>query len=411
MTSCKVDDFYEGYHGAENLIRDLPVDWQQAADKSSENLISNFLPENTAVFGKEIYWNMSEENPAQQFRPFEGDIKQSSQLEAVKTLLVNYKRSKKEPVLAAAQRVLSNLPAVNESNYEELLQWMEVKLLEYEVTNEASVWAEIKHAFEVIESASILAAVESTDAYKPGKYGIPFSASDSRRTSKGNALGVIVATRMYHFAQDLKEEADTYKNFASNVALFCANDLYEDTGRTLNWARMDESGTIYEKNSDYYYANQGYMLGALVAMYNITKDENTLEFAAKQANYQISNNYMYSDYPVLLPNYNLDSNSFLGSMDRSLLLARGIFLYYLKDLVAVSEDISFFVALTNNAETMWLYGQGNEECLWGSRWYEAPFVGEYSSSASVDDPYNSLKVISLEAQVAGAILLESKATL
>lgn len=78
-----------------------------------------------------------------------------------------------------------------------------------------------------------------------------------------------------------------------------------------------------------------------------------------------------------------------------------------------SEDNTklYKTCLINNAESLWLHGQTDENCLWGTRWYEPPYKGEFVSTTEITDPYISRKVIALEAQVAGSMLLEMRAAL
>lgn len=412
-TSCSVDDAFDGYHGSGDMTQNLPVNWEEAANKSAQVLTFNLFPQGSKYFGKEIYWDISKENPTEQFRAFDNDIKVTSQLEAVKLLINQCKRSNDEATASIAKTVLSEVSKkINTDNHEELVQLLDTKLALYDYAKDASVWADAKALFQKLEESTPESKVD-TKGYTKGKRGISLSSTDDTKTSKANGLGVITAVHMYNIANALneKENADKYLRFATNVFSFCTGRLYSDAGKVLTSVKIDDAGTVVNSNDAYIYANQGYLMGAMTALYNVTKDETTLDFAILLAKYQIKGNYTHRDFPMFLPNYSTDSNTFLGNMDRNILLSRSIFLHYLSKLVIVSEVKELLTCIDNNVESMWVHGQEEGNCLWGTRWYEAPYAGEYSSSSSVDDPYNPLKVISLEAQVAGTMLLEIKASL
>lgn len=424
-TSCKSDEYFEGYKGDTNMTQQLPVDWSQAANKSAGILTTNFLPAGKTLFGKQLQWDSTQENPTETFVDYEtGEIKLTSQMEGVKVLLRNYLRSGDNNTLTVAQNILGEIKDnLDFDNYDEVAQYADILLLSYEATNDAATWTELKNIFEDIEAATEVTETSQTtgegeageggetvvSGYTNGTNGVPASATDVKRTAKGNGLAVMITAKMAEIAAANGEaNAETYKNFASNVMNFCLGRMYGDAGIVYESLTQDASG-IWTADQTYRYYNQGYMIGAIVAYTQATGNDELVEGAKTIARHQLTGGYMHSNLPVFMPNY--DSGAYLGTIDRTLLLSRSIFCEYLKDLVDLTGENSYYLCITNNAETMWAYGQENENCLWGARWYEPAFAGEYASSNSLDDPMAPYIVISLESQIAGTSMAETKASL
>ncbi len=424
-TSCKSDEYFEGYKGDTNMTQQLPVDWSQAANKSAGILTTNFLPAGNTLFGKQLQWDSTQENPTETFVDYEtGEMKLTSQMEGVKVLLRNYLRSGDNNTLTVAQNILGEIKDnLDTDNYDEVAQYADILLLSYEATNDAATWTELKNIFAEIETVTEVTETGQTtgegeegegsetvvSGYTNGTNGVPASATDAKRTAKGNGLAVMITAKMAEIAAANGEaNAETYKNFASNVMNFCLGRMYGDAGIVYESLTQDASG-IWTADQTYRYYNQGYMIGAIVAYTQATGNDELVEGAKTIARHQLTGGYMHSNLPVFMPNY--DSGAYLGTIDRTLLLSRSIFCEYLKDLVDLTGENSYYLCITNNAETMWAYGQENENCLWGARWYEPAFAGEYASSNSLDDPMAPYIVISLESQIAGTSMAETKASL
>ena len=423
-TSCKSDEYFEGYKGDTNMTQQLPVDWSQAANKSAGILTTNFLPAGKTLFGKQLQWDSTQENPTETFVDYEtGEIKLTSQMEGVKVLLRNYLRSGDNNTLTVAQNILGEIKDnLDFDNYDEVAQYADILLLSYEATNDAATWTELKNIFEDIEAATEVTETSQTtgegeageggetvvSGYTNGTNGVPASATDAKRTAKGNGLAVMITAKMAEIAAANGEaNAETYKNFASNVMNFCVGQMYSDAGTANESLTQEESG-IWTADQTYRYYNQGYMIGAIVAYTQVMGTDELLEGAQNIARHQITGGYMHSNLPVFMPDYSAD---YLGTIDRTLLLSRSIFCEYLKDLADLTGDNSYYLCIINNAETMWAYGQENEDCLWGTRWYEPAFAGEYASSNDLSDPMAPYIVIPLEAQIAGTSMVETKASL
>ena len=424
-TSCKSDEYFEGYKGDTNMTQQLPVDWSQAANKSAGILTTNFLPAGNTLFGKQLQWDSTQENPTETFVDYEtGEMRLTSQMEGVKVLLRNYLRSGDNNTLTVAQNILGEIKDnLDTDNYDEVAQYADILLLSYEATNDAATWTELKNIFAEIETVTEVTETGQTtgedeageggetvvSGYTNGTNGVPASATDAKRTAKGNGLAVMITAKMAEIAAANGEaNAETYKNFASNVMNFCLGRMYGDAGIVYESLTQDVSG-IWTADQTYRYYNQGYMIGAIVAYTQATGNDELVEGAKTIARHQLTGGYMHSNLPVFMPNY--DSGAYLGTIDRTLLLSRSIFCEYLKDLVDLTGENSYYLCITNNAETMWAYGQENENCLWGARWYEPAFAGEYASSNSLDDPMAPYIVISLESQIAGTSMAETKASL
>lgn len=424
-TSC-TDEVFEGYKGDQNMTQQLPVDWAQAANKSAGILTTSFLPAGNSLFGKELRWDSTQDNPTEIFVDFATgeDVKLTSQMEGVKVLLRNYLRSGDNNTLTVAQNILNAIEVqLDTNNYDEVAQYSEIMLLLYEATGDESIWTELKSTFAAIEAVTEVTDPQPTtgeggeeeggettaSGYTNGTNGVPASATDARRTAKGQGLAVMLTAKMAEIAADKGEaDAEKYKNFASNVMNFCLGRMYGDAGIVYESLTQEASG-IWTANQTYHYANQGYMIGAIVAYTEATGDNTLVSGADNIANHQLTGDYMHQNYPVFLPNY--DANAFLNTVDRTLMLGRSIFCEYLADLEELTGDASYSLCLINNAETMWTMGQENENCLWGARWYEPAFAGEYVSSSEPTDPMAPYIVITLESQIAGTSMLETKASL
>ena len=163
-TSCKSDEYFEGYKGDTNMTQQLPVDWSQAANKSAGILTTNFLPAGKTLFGKQLQWDSTQENPTETFVDYEtGEIKFTSQMEGVKVLLRNYLRSGDNNTLTVAQNILGEIKDnLDFDNYDEVAQYADILLLSYEATNDAATWTELKNIFEDIEAATEVTETSQT---------------------------------------------------------------------------------------------------------------------------------------------------------------------------------------------------------------------------------------------------------
>ena len=225
-TSC-TDEVFEGYKGDQNMTQQLPVDWAQAANKSAGILTTSFLPAGNSLFGKELRWDSTQDNPTEIFVDFATgeDVKLTSQMEGVKVLLRNYLRSGDNNTLTVAQNILNAIEAqLDTNNYDEVAQFSEIMLLLYEATGDESIWTELKSTFAAIEAVTEVTDPQPTtgeggeeeggettaSGYTNGTNGVPASATDARRTAKGQGLAVMLTAKMAEIAAD-KGEADAEK--------------------------------------------------------------------------------------------------------------------------------------------------------------------------------------------------------
>lgn len=425
MTSCGDDenDVFDGYRGSSDMTMNLQVDWGEAATKSATQLATQFLPSGNTFLGKEISW--TEDNPTIQFVAQNSDnVDVQIQMNALEVLIDNYSRTRNENMLTAVETVLQAVYAKNGNSYVNASDNAEtaavglVLVRLYEATQENTYWNAAKEVFDVLEEAGA-SSIEVTDLetnYTNGRYGIPTSDTNGRRTIAGNAKAAIMAMRMYAIANASGESgAEKYRNFGNNVMLFCESSLYESSGLVYTSTEITETGGSTNQDQSYSSANQGYLLGVCTTSYNMDQSAASLEYANTIATYQAmgtnNGNVWHQNYAVFYPSYGTGK---IGTGDRRALLGHGIFFRYLKDLIQVSANNAtytrnYWLCLTNNVETMWSMAQTDENCLWGATWYQPAYVGEYSGSN--DDEWASSIVISLEAQTASSALLEMKASL
>lgn len=425
LTSCGDDenDVYEGYRGSSDMTMNLQVDWGQAATKSVSQLVTQFLPAGNTFLGKEISW--TEEDPTIRFVAQNSDnVDVLSQLNALEVLIDNYSRTKDESVLNAIETVLQTVYSKNRNSYVNATDNAEtaatglVLVRLYEATQESTYWNAAKEVFTVLEKAGE-SSIEVTDAeiaYTNGRYGIPTSATDGKRTIAGNAMAAIMAMNMYAIANASGEnDVEKYRDFGNNIMLFCESSLYESSGLVYTSTDITETGSTTNQDRSYSSANQGYLLGVCVTAYNMDQSTASLEYANTIATYQVmgtnNNNVWHQNYAVFYPSYGTGK---IGTGNRRALLDHGIFFRYLKDLIQISANLAtntrnYQLCLTNNVETMWSLAQTDENCLWGATWYQPAYAGEYSGSNN--DEWASSIVISLEAQTASSTLLEMKASL
>ncbi len=440
VAACGDDenDVFDGYHGSSEMTRDLQVDWGEAATKSVAQITTQFVSSGSSFLNKEIRW--AEDSTNIEVVTQDGVMADMlTQLEAAEVLIDNYKRTQDSNVLSVIQNVINGIYTLNGNSYisddntvTASMGLVSVRL--YEATGNDVYWTAAKEVFNYLEEVGnidITAVTEdsddteneettSTNDYTNGRYGIPVSEEDTRRTITVNAKVVMMSANMYLIATSLNETSDIYYNFADNVFLFCESALYESTGLVYTSAYVGDNGTYEDQDTNYSSANQGYMLGACVAIYHMYEQNGNLEYANTIAQYQVdgtnNDNVWHQNYAVFYPSYGTGK---IGTQDRVQLLNHGIFFRYLASLLnamendttvsGVANKLSYQLCLTNNVETMWELSQNNENCLWGATWYQPAYAGEYSDSSS--DEWASKTVISLEAQTASSALLEMKAGL
>lgn len=444
VVACSDESVDDIYKGSSDMTQQLNVDWSNAADKSTDALINNFYFSTSQYFAAEIWWDLSDtaENTQEMFE--QGTMNLWSQANALEVLLDAYHRTGDSKYIETAETILDKIYTINSFSYSSKVSNADTEAigevllhlydLEKDETKKAKYWDAAKTLFNEVADAAKVDPVESNQtsenegdtegevAYLNGVNGIPTSALEvNQRTTATNAMGIIMATHMYHIAKNLNEVgSDNYLQLAKNVLDFCSKALYDGSGIVYDKAGVNDKGTVVlTQDKVSYSVNQGLMMGAAIAIYNITKEVDLLKYANLFATYQVKGSYTErpiwsQSYPVFMPDYK--SNVLVGTLNRSVLLNRGLFFRYLLELINVSANSEsntnlYKTCLINNVESMWLHGQEDENCLWGTRWYEPPFKGEFVSTTETSDPYVSRKVIALEAQIAGSTLLEVRAAL
>lgn len=417
------NDVFDGYRGANDMTLNLKINWATAANQSTAQLTTQFITPGNPLFNKEIRWTADNSSNIETIPQTSTNVTVISQLKAIEVLTDNYIRTKDEGMLNVASGAFDAIYAKNGNSYigADNMATAAIGLTSmrlYEATQNNTYWTAAKEIFDVLEEAgetTIQPTGEAASSYTNGSYGIPVSETNSKRELIGNAMAVIMSVKMHATASALGENADKYRNFANNVLLFCEGALYESTGLVYTSTEVSGSGAYENQDKSYNSANQGYLLGACVAAYNMDSNEAALEYANSIATYQVNgtNNgkVWHENYAVFYPSY---GSSKIGTQDRTALLNNGIFFRYLTDLIKVSDNLAsntkkYTLCLTNNVETMWVMGQNNDNCLWGSTWYQPAYSSEYSDTNN--DEWHAKIVISLEAQTAGATLVEMKALL
>lgn len=424
FSSCSVKDETDIYQGSSDMTANLNVDWNAAANKCSTILSTNFLPDNT-YFCNEIWWDMAKGADSGQEQFVMGNISLFAQSQAIDVLIDAYNRTSTNDYLSKAKSILTSIYVANGQSYMDSTsyansEFMGITLLRlYAASKDDAYLSAAKDIFNVVSAAatSKQTNADSIGVATPGAIGVPVSVSQpNKRTTLSNATAVILAEKLFNATNE-----QTYLDFALHIFSFTEQNLFEGSGQVYESASMDESGTtIQSQDKTSYSANQGAMIGASLALYNHSNDAEAkvqyLKYANLFAEFQTNGSYsssrqiIYKQFPVFMPDY----IELPGAIDRSLMLYRGIFFRYLKDLIEIpnnAEAKTLKTCLDNNVESIWQYGQEDESCLWGTRWYEAPYTGEYISGTDTTDPYISKKVISIEAEVAGATLVEMKAEL
>lgn len=422
LISCNDKNIADIYQGSSDMTANLSVNWNDAANKCSSILTKDFLPDNTN-FCNEIWWDMSAGANQTKEQYVKGDLSLFAQSQAVDLLIDSYNRTSTADYLTKAKAILASVYVANSNSYADSSSYassafMGITLLRmYSASKDQTYLKAAKELYTNIAAAATSKNVKAADLgiADPGAIGVPVSdASLNNRSILSNGASIILAVKLYTLTNE-----QSYLAFALKVYSFAEQNLFEGSGQTYDSAIMNDLGTsVLSQDKASYSGNQGVMIGACLALYNASKDDNTkaqyLKYANLFANYQAKGSYssvrqiIYKQYPVFMPDY----TSLPGAVNRSLMLYRGIFFRYLRDLIEIPNNdnaTTLNLCLTNNVESLWQYGQEKESCLWGTRWYEAPYTGEYVSTTDVTDPYISKKVVSLEAEIAGATLIEMKA--
>ena len=425
ISSCSDKNVDDIYQGSKDMTQNLTIKWDTAANKSSEALYQHFMPNGAPYFGSEIWWDLSSstDSVAQRQEHFtQGNMSLWSQSEAIDVMIAAYKRSKNQKFLDEANAAVSGIYQANGSFYDSyscdsesmLNTLLDLYDIETDKSKKDEYWEAATSFFKLLELCSA-GSSQNDSTYTYGLNGIPNSTYDATIYTRSNASAVIMAVKMYKIAKERNESADNYLQFAQNVYSYCEENLFESSGLVYNSVSTDNN-----VDQTFYTGNEGLMIGAAVALYNVTNDSTKISSACSFANYVAEGTYtgrqvFDKQYPVLLPDI---SSNLIGSVDRFVLMYRGLYFRYLVDLLNVTnKEVSntekelYKMTITNNAETFWAYDQASGTALWGSYGYEHPYKGEYISTNDLSDPYISKKVVSLEAQITGAFLMEMKALL
>ncbi|UZR97551.1 glycoside hydrolase family 76 protein [Chondrinema litorale] len=338
------------------------IDWQTAADSSSNALVDNFWNSSDKYFN---YGNTGNT-----------DFHYWPQAHALDVLIDAYLRTGDSFYKGYIDQWYEGVPVKNGGNFindfYDDMEWNGLAMLRaYEVTGDNKfkegtdqVWEDIKMGWNETAGGGI-AWQKNMLQYK---------------NTPANAPASILASRLYN---QFGNEAD--KEWALKIYDWLKSNLF-DAGTGFVYDGMNRNSDMAKDNWEFTY-NQGVFIGAALELYNITNEAVYLNDAIKAADYAL-NVHTNSTDRVLKDE---------GSGDGGLF--KGIFIRYFTQLIlhpdlAEGTKKRYVNFLYHNAETLWLDGTNRNGVLFGTYWATQP-------GSSVD----------LTVETSGAMLIEAAALL
>ena len=341
-----------------------PIDWNAAADSSTNALISKFWN------ASGNYFNEKNTNTNFNYWP---------QAHALDVLVDAYQRTQKQEYKDYMDKWFTGVNAKNGNTFlnefYDDMEWNALAMLRaHEATGDVkyknavdAVWTDIKTGWNTTMGGGI--------AWR--------KAMPYYKNTPANAPAAILAARLY---KKFNNPADL--EWSKKIYAYVKDSLYNrSTGMVYDGINSDNDG---KRNTTWKFTyNQGTFIGAALELFTITNDAGYLNDALQAANFALSDN--------TLTNFTDNLMRDEGGGDGGLF--KGVLVRYLTQLTltpgVLSSDKQRYVNyLKHNAETLWREGTDKNYLLYGSYWKNKP-------GATTD----------LTIQLSGAMLIEAAALL
>ncbi|ANI90065.1 hypothetical protein A9P82_12690 [Arachidicoccus ginsenosidimutans] len=357
LSSCT--RHYDYDFSTQDGIDRYAIDWDKAADSSTEFLINNFWNPTPG------YFNESTASSGFQYWP---------QAHGLDVLIDAFNRSKSSTYSDYINKWYTGVQQKNGNTfigfYYDDMGWNALAVLRaYQATNDEkfkdaanTIWTDIKGGW--------------SDELGGGIY---WNKDKKFKNTPANGPACIFAVRLY---EEFKDQSNL--DWAVKDYNWLKDSLTDPNGFVYDGINTDGS-----RSSSAFTYNQGLMIGAANELYNATKDPAYLNDAQTFANYAL-NNTSYTTADRLL----IDEGKGDGG------LFNGIFIRYFTQLIAnpdLDETVRkrYIDFLKLNAETLWYAGANKQAGLYGTYWKNPP------TDASVD----------LTVEESGCMLIEAAALL
>lgn len=363
MQACSIEDEYTYDDGQSR------IDWQAAADSSTDALIARF-------------WNTSSHYFVYNADEFDNgtDPGYWPQAHAMDVVVDAYLRTGDKKYSALFDQWLEGIKAVNFSDrnhgyrnsYYDDSEWIGLTMMRlYGATNDTRYLDVAKDLFEWVK----------TGWNDQGGGGIAWEATGHlwSKNACSNGPAALLAVKLY----EVTKQAD-YLDWAKRIYDWEKANLYNPATGAVYDNLNASTGELATLTLSY---NQGTFLGAAHELYLITGEPGYLNDARKAAYYAITNSSMIDTGNNVLRNE--------GDGDGALF--KGIFMRYfvqlvLDDNLEKSYRNKFVTFLNNNAEVLWRRGVNKTDLLFGPSW-TTPVLG----------------TTQLTAMTSGCTLMEAKA--
>ena len=339
------------------------IDWEKAADSSSQSLVNNFYNTQGNYFNSQ---NTGSNYTQFQYWP---------QAHALDVMVDAYNRTKSQSYLDIINNWYNGVYAKNGNTflgyYYDDEGWNALAILRaYNATGNIQwknaaedIWTDIKTGWNSTMGGGI--------AWNHGKPGY--------KNTPANGPACILAARLYEQFHNPDDSV-----WASKIYDWLKSTLYvPGTGQVYDGMNSQGDGAIDKWNFTY---NQGLFVGAALELYNITGNPTYLNDANKAAGYAINVDINTADR--LLQDE--------GGGDGGLF--KGVFVRYFTQLILCpnldpATKKNYLNFLGNNAQTLWTVGANKVGgVFYGSYWKTPPHTG-----SSVD----------LTVELSGCMLIEA----
>lgn len=337
-----------------------PIDWNAAADKSTNTLLSQFWNQTGH------YFNYGNDGSSLDFHYWPN-------AHAMDVVIDAYIRTGDTKYSAYFDIWYAGVKAKNGNTFYNKfyddMQWNALTMLRlYDVTKDEKYLTTAKALWVDIETGW-------NDKAGGGIAWVKDQLHSKNACSNGPAA--ILAARLYNATKD-----DYYKQWALDIYGWLKGTLFNQSTGAIYDNINDKTGNLDQTSLTY---NQGTFVGAGVELFKITGEFVYLNDARKAANFTITK-LIDTSNNILRDEGNGDGGLF-----------KGIFIRYFVTLITVPEldenfRTKYITFFNHNAEMLWRYGNYKEDLLFGSAWNTPP-VGSTQ----------------LTSQASGCMLIEARA--
>ena len=361
MISCKKNYDYD--FSVTDGVNRYTIDWQKAADSSTNFLINNYWNSSPGFFN-----DKNDGSSNFQYWP---------QAHALDVILDAFNRSGNQSYLSYVNQWYIGVRQKNGNKFTndffDDMGWNALAMLRaYDATSDmkfrnavTDVWTTIKSGWSTSGGGGIQWST-----------GTPYF-----KNTPTNGPACILSARLY---QDFKNPDDL--QWATKIYKWLKDSVVNPiSGEVIDGIQADKNQRV----TNVYTYNQGLMIGAAIEMFKITKDQSYLNDAITVANYSLNSSSVTTSDRLLKDEGNGDGGLF-----------KGVFVRYFTELILTPELSDgvrnrYLSFLKLNAETLWWVGANKPLGIYGSYWKTMP------TGPSAD----------LTTETSGCILIEAMALL